>query len=98
MSRFRVVPKLKYESHLGLIQELSKDGPKPNLESYYDHFYQEGESNIKSQIETRGTPVCFGDEVQLYHEATERYLQVTPVDRDSSDNSSEKFMAYKLGF
>jgi len=98
MSKFRVVPKLKHESHLKLIEELNKDGPKSNLESYYDHFYQEGESNIKSQIETKGTPVYFGDEVQLYHEATERYLQAIPVDRTNSIASNEEFMAYKLGF
>ena len=59
MSRFRVVPKLKYESHLKLIEELTKGESRTNLDSYYDHFYQEGESNIKTQKDNQGKPVCF---------------------------------------
>lgn len=98
MSKLRVVPRLKYESHLELIEELSKDGPKPNLDSYYDHFYQEGESNIMTQKDTKGNPVNFGDDIQLYHEATERYLKAIPVDRTNSDESNKDFLAFKLGF
>ena len=50
------------------------------LSNMYDLFYQEGESNIQQQKQTKGTAVCYEDQIQLYHEATGRYLKAIPVD------------------
>lgn len=99
MSKLRIVPELKYESHLELIEELSKPGPRTDMDNYYDHFFQEGESNIQKQMDNKDKHACFGDVIQLYHEATGRYLMAIPVDRsDKEDIESKKHMSYKLGF
>ena len=99
LSRFRVIPQLKYDNHLELIEILKDPKHDTDLNNYYDHFYQEGESNIEKQKERQGKPVFFGQEIQLFHEGTGRYLYAIPVNKSYSDeNKSKEHMTYKLGF
>ena len=74
LSRFKIVPQLKYENHSRMIDALRDGTPASKLSTEYDLFFQEGESNIRKQKETRDQPVCYGDNIQLYHEATRSYL------------------------
>lgn len=100
LSRLRIVPQLKFKNHQFLMNSLSR-GETDNVElsNKYDHFFQEGESNIQIQKEMSGKPVLFGDKIQLYHEATQRYLKAIPIDSSKVQiDSKERFLTFKLGF
>jgi len=100
LSRFKIVTQLKYQNHLKLMHYL-KEGKSDvsTLSNMYDLFFQEGESNIQHQKETKGKVVCYDDQIQLYHEATGRYLKAIPVDISAKETGNkETFMTFKLGF
>ena len=79
LSRFRIVPQLKYENHMRLIDALRDEESQSRMNNLYDLFFQEGESNIRIQKEHKDKPVCYGEYVQLFHEATNRYLKAIPL-------------------
>jgi hypothetical protein len=100
LSRLRVVPQLKYKNHQFLMNSLA-DGITDDvkLSNQYDHFFQEGESNIQIQKEMAGKPILFGEKIQLYHEATQRYLKAIPIDSSKGPaDSKERYLTFKLGF
>ena len=100
LSRFKIVTQLKYKNHSKLMSSLKEgESNMSTLNNMYDLFYQEGESNIQHQNETKGTMVCYDDQIQLYHEATGRYLKAIPVDTPTKEaGNKEIFMTFKLGF
>lgn len=57
LSRFRIVPNLKYENHLRIIEALREGESEAKMSTLYDLFFQEGESNIEKQKELKGSPV-----------------------------------------
>ena len=75
LSRLRVIPQLSYEHQDKLESALAHSGiDQDTLSQLYDAFYQEGKSNIQNQKDTSGKTVNVDEKVQLYHEATQRYL------------------------
>ena len=57
LSRFRIVPNLKYENHLRIIEALREGESEAKMSTLYDLFFQEGESNIGKQKQMKGSPV-----------------------------------------
>ena len=100
LSRFKIVTQLKYQNQSKLMYSLKKGkADLSTLRNMYDLFYREGKSNIRRQKEKKGTVVCYNDQIQLYHEATGRYLKAIPVDISAKEaGNKETFMTFKLGF
>jgi len=94
LSRLRVIPQLSYEHQDKLESALAHSGiDQDTLSQLYDAFYQEGKSNIQNQKDTSGKTVNVDEKVQLYHEATQRYLWAIPI-----NDSTSSLGSFRLGF